>query len=1071
MDDWPVYFHASEKLLGDLKAAYAQEIDFIMRTHLPTAAASNKDIIITGANGQELYSPITGKVNELPWMTEQFFFFTLHESHWSPKLTPIEFIAVLSNVTSIKIRGTYSKGDVGFLYTFKINTATTVPTSPEALPVTFVESCQCPEGHVGQFCESCAPGYRRERKFGGTMSKCVKCDCHGHSDSCDAESGACICQHNTAGETCESCARGYYGNALNGTENDCKACGCLGDGPCLEVPEGGTVCTDCPVGYTGLRCEQCAAEFYGNPAENRSCLPCPCNENIDMNAIGNCDSLTGQCLKCIYNTMGFNCEHCAVGFFGNATSEFRNECLPCQCYAAGTKSSKINAETGVIECNRESGQCDCKPHVTGHLCNECESGYFNITSGKGCQKCECFAMGSLENTCDITTGQCKCKPGVTGQKCDQCAPNHYGFGLEGCKPCECDGFGSENATCNVQTGQCPCKANVEGRRCDQCSENRFNIRAGCMQCDDCYTIIQSRKNDIVTKISELHSGLDYWENNKVEITDEGLLKIISEQVENIKDLKQDAFEWLDPTSTRAIKDFKTVGNKTIKALAKLRNLNSDYENLNVEIDDLEVQLKEFNKIKSEYQFQLNQDIQRLEDTGFTAANLAAEKLQLYGQNASQLDDLSREAEYYAKIETAAVDKLRNMIHEVDTKSMTAYVEAYDAVHNDRITPRIHLLREQTEELAKLWNETLASAEASVNESESVHDKAARALAKANAITVPIVDVDLMIKNLNESSHGVTESHKLYGKVNNIGGLLHQPVHSKLAKGKELLKEISRYKDEQDRNLKDLNDQLIRAEKAKKAVIDTVNQAEADIAALEEFNKNGPLFKPEFLEALEFVESIQNDTDFAVKLTSDIENMLGTAEADSIAALEISERFARQIDNAVQELEANEAAVAKINDDIAETKGIINKLIHDIEKVNDAMMSLEALEEVKQQHQAAARNASLAELQVKRAQKALDKSEEDLNSMTISLAASKPPSAEEIAELEKQLKKTSKLFRSKKSRRDLKKLRKTKLTALRDEVKAEYEALEAELEQLRQNFAELPDKCFNIVRLENSNEHF
>jgi coxsackievirus/adenovirus receptor len=104
------------------------------------------------------------------------------------------------------------------------------PSSLDPRKALWVEVCDCLPGFVGQFCESCEPGFRREIKFGGPFNRCVKCDCHGHSDSCEAESGmiiidiyiydlisnsgACICEHNTSGDTCERCARGYYGNAL-----------------------------------------------------------------------------------------------------------------------------------------------------------------------------------------------------------------------------------------------------------------------------------------------------------------------------------------------------------------------------------------------------------------------------------------------------------------------------------------------------------------------------------------------------------------------------------------------------------------------------------------------------------------------------------------------------------------------------------------------------------------------------------------------------------------------------------------------------------------------------------------
>jgi laminin gamma 1 len=79
--------------------------------------------------------------------------------------------------------------DLGLLSSVHLGSASLAPSDPNAPEAQWVESCECLQGFVGQFCESCAPGYRRELKFGGAFNRCVKCDCHGHSDSCDAESG------------------------------------------------------------------------------------------------------------------------------------------------------------------------------------------------------------------------------------------------------------------------------------------------------------------------------------------------------------------------------------------------------------------------------------------------------------------------------------------------------------------------------------------------------------------------------------------------------------------------------------------------------------------------------------------------------------------------------------------------------------------------------------------------------------------------------------------------------------------------------------------------------------------
>lgn len=53
-----------------------------------------------------------------------------------------------------------------------------------------VERCMCPENYQGLSCEECAPGfYRSTGPFGGY---CVPCQCNGHADECDVNTGKCM---------------------------------------------------------------------------------------------------------------------------------------------------------------------------------------------------------------------------------------------------------------------------------------------------------------------------------------------------------------------------------------------------------------------------------------------------------------------------------------------------------------------------------------------------------------------------------------------------------------------------------------------------------------------------------------------------------------------------------------------------------------------------------------------------------------------------------------------------------------------------------------------------------------
>lgn len=94
-------------------------------------------------------------------------------------------------------------------------------------------------------------------------------------------------------------------------------------------------CKQCIEPYVGDRCNDCQNEgidYYKN--ERGECVKCFCNNNAALDAINpssssssssslsvrrrKCNSITGVCIDCMFNTTGRNCDKCAPGFVGDA---------------------------------------------------------------------------------------------------------------------------------------------------------------------------------------------------------------------------------------------------------------------------------------------------------------------------------------------------------------------------------------------------------------------------------------------------------------------------------------------------------------------------------------------------------------------------------------------------------------------------------------------------------------------------------------------------------------------------------------------------------------------------------
>ena len=310
--------------------------------------------------------------------------------------------------------------------------------------------CDCAENAFGRQCDECEPGYFN-------FPTCQPCECNGHAATCHPTTGECIsCGEYTDGTHCEVCLEGFYGNPLQDVNIPCRPC------PCPNTKESGHSfadrCTldpvtlepicECYPEYAGNKCDVCEDNYFGNPEiPGGSCKLCNCSDNWKEDSEGNCDSSTGVCLQCIYNTEGDHCEYCEPGYYGDAVNDV---CKACVCDLLGTDPNQF-------DCDRFTGDCHCLTNVEGKSCDRCIDNHWGIARGEGCEPCACDMVGSLSESCNVFDGQCECKDGFGGRQCNECQENYYGDPQVECFPCDCNPRVSESLQCDRVTGKCICR--------------------------------------------------------------------------------------------------------------------------------------------------------------------------------------------------------------------------------------------------------------------------------------------------------------------------------------------------------------------------------------------------------------------------------------------------------------------------------------------------------------------------------------------------------------------------------------------------------------------------------------
>jgi hypothetical protein len=263
---------------------------------------------------------------------------------------------------------------------------------------------------------------------------CASLACGSHS-ACDDSAGAatCSCEPGYADADCTACAEGFQDNDTDGScQASCAAAAldCSGHGVCLDAT--GEAACSCDVGYSGVRCEDCADGFQDEDGDG-ACAPTCATAALRCLPRAHCSEASGDALcVCDVGQAGPDCAACDTGY---QDKDGDGACQP-TCLTAGLAC-------GYGSCSDASGtaQCSCEPGYAAPDCTSCADGYQdNDHPGICAPSCALAGLDCSHGSCSDAggTAQCACEPGYAAPDCTSCDDGYQDNGHHGtCAP-TCD---------------------------------------------------------------------------------------------------------------------------------------------------------------------------------------------------------------------------------------------------------------------------------------------------------------------------------------------------------------------------------------------------------------------------------------------------------------------------------------------------------------------------------------------------------------------------------------------------------------------------------------------------------
>lgn len=396
--------------------------------------------------------------------------------------------------------------------------------------------------------------------------------------------------------------------------------------------------------------------------------------------------------------------------------------------------------------------------------------------------------------------------------CDRCEVRKYGFSTEGCKDCDCDLIGSRDLQCDA-TGQCPCLENVEGRRCDRCKENKYDRQRGCVDCPDCYNLIQQEAREHSNKLSRLNEILNEIERRPTVITDD-------EFPEELEHLQNDIDDFYDKVKNATGEDsvIQQVYNIREREKEIGRTLSKIDENIFL-INNKSLfaaqKLDQTEDVLAEAEADLERTFSDFEQLGKEALEQAWYRAETVGQQSDKMTEIAHEARDLADRLDKRAEDLVNKAKDAKNRSIEAYARVKNAsIAQNEISEETRQIRHELVNAEIRLNNTIDMTEQVGKEADEAKEDALNLLNEVNNLVVPYVDTDNLRKETKKIKE---EAYQLGNKSENLykdNDKLLEDVEERLGFGRDLL---SRAQEQQDETADLLNELHIYKSQANKAV--------------------------------------------------------------------------------------------------------------------------------------------------------------------------------------------------------------------------------------------------------------